>query len=59
MAERKQTVTYDLDAEVLAEFREKAAKNVTVNGKTGLIATEEELIEALMKFYVNGDVVQI
>ncbi|MBO7500887.1 MAG: hypothetical protein J6Z50_04620 [Fibrobacterales bacterium] len=56
---KKETVSVEIDSGVLAAFREKAKASPTVNSRTGLLATEDELVEALMKFYVNGDIVQI
>ena len=57
--EKKEKIVCEIDAGVLAAFREKAKASPTVNSRTGLLATEDELVEALMKFYVNGDIVQI
>ncbi|MBP5350534.1 MAG: hypothetical protein J6Y56_01070 [Fibrobacterales bacterium] len=56
---KKEKAGYEIDPDVLAAFREKAKASPTVNSRTGLLATEDELVEALMKFYVNGDIVQI
>ena len=58
-AKKKETASFEIDPDVLAAFREKAKATPTVNSRTGLLATEDELVEALMKFYVNGDIVQI
>ena len=58
-AKKKETVAVEIDPVVLAAFREKAKATPTVNSRTGLLATEDELVEALMKFYVDGDIVQI
>ncbi len=52
-------VTFRVSEKTLEAFRGKAARQLTVDRETGVLATEDDLVEALMKFYVQNDIVQV
>lgn len=59
MTSKTEQTTIALSFEVLEAFREKMETQSTMNRQTGRLATESELIEGLMRFYIQGDIVLI
>ncbi len=52
-------VQFSIPADILQKFREKMDRELTISRETGRPATEDELVLALMKFYIQGDIVLI
>lgn len=59
MAQKTVPVTFNLPQETLEAFRKKMELQPVMSKNTGRLATESELIEGLMEFFIRGDIVSI
>lgn len=58
-SKKKNPTEFLLSPDVLQQFRAKLESQSVMSKETGQLATESEIVEGLLLFYIRGDIVMI